>query len=150
MAGIDLHSSAFDDHAPIPDRYAKDGENVSPPLAWAGVPPGTADLVLLCEDPDAPSGNFLHWLVTGISPNSDGVDAGKSPPGGVPHRNGFREPGWGGPKPPVGDPAHRYFFRLYALPHPFSLPDGVTADEVRQAVQERHFASGTLVGTYQR
>jgi Raf kinase inhibitor-like YbhB/YbcL family protein len=150
MSGIELKSAAFTDHTVIPHRYAKDGENVSPPLTWSGVPDGTAELALLCEDPDAPSGNFVHWLVTGIDPGSGGVGTGETPPGGTPRTNGYREQGWGGPQPPVGDAAHRYFFRLYALPEPLSLPDGATAEEVHRAVDERQLASGTIVGLYQR
>lgn len=150
MAGIELRSAAFDDHAYVPDRYAKAGENVSPPLSWAGVPDGAAELVLLCEDPDAPTGTFLHWLVTGIDPAGTGVGSGETPAGGVAHTNGFGEPGWGGPQPPVGDSAHRYFFRLYALPGPLELPADAGADQVREAAAREQLASGTLVGRYQR
>lgn len=150
MAGIELRSAAFNDHAFLPDRYAKAGENVSPPLAWSGVPGDTAELLLLCEDPDAPTGTFLHWLVTGIAPLSTGVDSGQTPPGGRPHTNGFGEEGWGGPQPPVGDDAHRYFFRLYALPESLPLSEGATADDVREAAERAALADGTLVGRYQR
>lgn len=79
MAGIELRSAAFNDHAYIPDRFAKLGENVSPPLSWSGVPDGTAELLLLCEDPDAPTGTFLHWLVTGVDPGSTGAESGETP-----------------------------------------------------------------------
>ncbi|MFF7244325.1 YbhB/YbcL family Raf kinase inhibitor-like protein [Embleya sp. NPDC008237] len=150
MAGIALGSAAFTDHTRIARRYAKDGENVSPPLTWSGVPDGTAELVLLCEDPDAPGGTFVHWLVTGIAPTDGSVDAGETPSGGTPHRNGYGDAGWGGPQPPIGDPEHRYFFRLYALPEPVSLPDDPSADDIHQAVDERQLASGTIVGLYQR
>ncbi|ORT57207.1 YbhB/YbcL family Raf kinase inhibitor-like protein [Streptomyces sp. CB03238] len=150
MAGIELKSSAFNDGSFIPRRYAKEGEDVSPELTWSGVPDAAAELVLLCEDPDAPSGTFVHWLVTGIDPTSDGVAAGQTPPGGQERRNGYGGSGWGGPNPPAGDRAHRYFFRLYALPGPVSLPDGATAADVHAAVDERRLADGTLVGLYQR
>ncbi|MFF8842070.1 YbhB/YbcL family Raf kinase inhibitor-like protein [Streptomyces sp. NPDC015127] len=150
MAGIDLSSSAFNDHALIPQRYARDGENVSPPLTWSGVPDGAAELVLLCEDPDAPSGTFLHWLVTGIRPADGAVDAGETPAGGTSRSNGFGGEGWGGPQPPVGDGAHRYFFHLYAVPEPVTLPDNATADDVHRAVDKAQLASGTIVGLYQR
>jgi Raf kinase inhibitor-like YbhB/YbcL family protein len=150
MAGIELRSEAFHDHTPIPRRYTKDGEDVSPPLSWSRPPDGTRELVLVCEDPDAPSGHFLHWLVTGIDPASGGVDTGTVPAGGEPHTNAFGERGWGGPKPPPGDKPHRYFFRLYALPEPVSLPDGSTADDVHRVVDRRQLASGNVVGLYQR
>lgn len=150
MAGIELRSEAFSDHAPIPRRYTKDGENVSPPLSWSDPPPGTEELVLLCEDPDAPSGTFVHWLATGIDPSSHGVRTGAAPAGAVSYPNGFGTRGWGGPQPPPGDQAHRYFFRLYALPGPPDLPDEPTAQDIHRAVDRRQLASGTLVGRYQR
>lgn len=150
MAGIELKSAAFNDHALIPRRYAREGEDLSPPLSWSGVPDGTAELLLLCEDPDAPSGTFVHWLVTGIGPADGTVDAGQVPAGGTASRNGYGEDRWGGPQPPVGDEAHRYFFRLYALPGPVDLPDGATAEEIHRAVDQQQLASGTVVGLYQR
>ncbi|MET9293292.1 YbhB/YbcL family Raf kinase inhibitor-like protein [Streptomyces sp. NPDC003077] len=150
MAGIELNSVAFNDGAFIPRRYTRDGEDVSPALSWSGVPDGTSELVLLCEDPDAPTGTFVHWLVTGIDPAGGGVEAGQTPPGGREHTNGYGEPGWGGPQPPAGDTAHRYFFHVYALPEPTGLPDQPTAEDVHAAVDERQLASGTLVGLFHR
>jgi Raf kinase inhibitor-like YbhB/YbcL family protein len=150
MAGIDLKSAAFTDHAFIPDRFAKRGGNVSPPLTWSQVPDGSTELVLLCEDPDAPTGTFLHWLVTGIDPSSPGVDAGEPPAGGTARPNGFGDRGWGGPHPPAGDEAHRYFFHLYAVSEPPELPGDATPEDVHRATERGRLASGTLVGRYQR
>jgi Raf kinase inhibitor-like YbhB/YbcL family protein len=150
MAGIELSSDAFDDHSFIPRRHAYEGENASPPLAWSGVPDEAVELVLLCEDPDAPSGTFAHWVVVGVDPHSDGVAPGQCPPGGTELVNGYGEQGWGGPHPPPGDEAHRYFFRLYALREPCVLPDAPGAGQVRQAAEERQLASGALVGLYRR
>ncbi|WP_059009742.1 YbhB/YbcL family Raf kinase inhibitor-like protein [Streptomyces specialis] len=150
MAGIELRSTAFNDQTPIPDRYTKDGENLSPPLDWSRPPPGTRELALLCEDPDAPSGTFLHWLVTGIDPASGGVAVGEPPRGGTPHTNGFGDRGWDGPRPPVGDRAHRYFFRLYALPEHVELPEHATAADAHRMLDGRSLAGGTLRGLYQR
>ncbi|MPY63311.1 YbhB/YbcL family Raf kinase inhibitor-like protein [Streptomyces spongiae] len=150
MTDIDLKSNAFNDHSFITRRYAYEGENVSPPLRWSGAPDDAAELVLLCEDPDAPSGTFAHWVVVGIDPHSDGVEAGQVPAGGTELVNGFGEQGWGGPHPPPGDEAHRYVFRLYALSEPCVLPDAPNAAEVHQVVDEQQLASGTLVGLYQR
>ncbi|TPQ23600.1 YbhB/YbcL family Raf kinase inhibitor-like protein [Streptomyces sporangiiformans] len=150
MTDIELKSAAFRDHDVIPRRHAKAGENISPPLSWSGVPEEAVELALVCEDPDAPSGTFVHWLVTGIDPRSEGLDADEQLSGSQPHRNGFGERGWGGPQPPVGDDAHRYFFRLYALPAPVSLPDDATADDVHSVLDRQQLASGTLVGLYQR
>ncbi|MFR9724500.1 YbhB/YbcL family Raf kinase inhibitor-like protein [Streptomyces sp. MS19] len=150
MTAMELRSTAFEDRAPVPGRHARDGENVSPPLDWSRPPPGTRSMALLCEDPDAPSGAFLHWLVTGIDPTSPGVGPGELPDGGEEHTNGFGEPGWGGPEPPPGDPAHRYRFRLYALPGGVSLPEQVSAGDARRILDAEGLATGTLTGLYQR
>ncbi|MBQ0867639.1 YbhB/YbcL family Raf kinase inhibitor-like protein [Streptomyces smyrnaeus] len=150
MSGIELSTSAFNDHALIPRRYTRDGEDVSPPLEWSGVPDGTAELLLLCEDPDAPSGTFVHWLVTGVDPAARSVDTGETPQGGTPLTNGFGGSGWGGPQPPAGDEAHRYFFRLYALPEAVRIPDNASAEDVHRAVDGPALASGNIVGLYQR
>lgn len=150
MAGIELRSSAFSDQDLIPRRYSRDGENVNPQLEWSGIPDGTAELVLLCEDPDAPTGTFLHWLVTGIDPASTGVQTGETPKGGTAWRNGFGATGWGGPQPPIGDPPHRYLFHVFAVSEPVSLPAAPAAGDVHEAVRGVTLASGTIVGTFAR
>jgi Raf kinase inhibitor-like YbhB/YbcL family protein len=150
IAGIELRSPAFGDQNLIPRRHAHDNDNVSPALQWSGIPGGTNELLLLCEDPDAPTGTFLHWLVTGIDPASSGVGEGQTPPGGEAWINDFGETGWAGPQPPVGDHAHRYFFRLYALRKPVRLPAEPTAADVHRAADDTALASGTTVGLYQR
>jgi Raf kinase inhibitor-like YbhB/YbcL family protein len=150
MTRIELTSTAFSDHEAIPRRHSGEGDDVSPPLTWSGVPDGTAELVLICEDPDAPSGTFLHWLVTGIAPESSGVEEGGTPPGGREWPNGFGRVGWGGPMPPPGHGAHRYFFRLFAVSEPLPLHGQVSCHSVHQALNGRELATATLVGTYQR
>jgi Raf kinase inhibitor-like YbhB/YbcL family protein len=147
---IELRSAAFTDHTLIPDRYPYEGGNISPPLEWGGIPHGTAELVLLCEDPDAPRGTFTHWVVTNISPTTTGVDEGALPTGGTPGRNGFGQSGWGGPRPPVGDDPHRYFFRLCAADKRLSLGEGVNAEQVHAALEGHLIACGTLVGLFGR
>jgi Raf kinase inhibitor-like YbhB/YbcL family protein len=146
---VELRSSAFNDHTLIPDRYSKGGDNISPPLEWGGIPDGTRELALLCEDPDAPGGTFVHWVVTGISPNSTGVREGESPAGTI-GRNGFDELGWGGPQPPVGDDPHRYFFRLYALDQPLGLAEAPGAEQVHKTMEGHVLARGTHVGLFGR
>jgi Raf kinase inhibitor-like YbhB/YbcL family protein len=148
--GIALRSSAFSDHDLIPERYSKLGGNVSPPLEWSGVPDDTRELVLICEDPDAPRGTFLHWALTGIEPQTSAIGENETPPGARAARNGFGDAGWGGPRPPAGDPAHRYFFRLYALAEPLRLGPDATAEQVRDAVAGSALASGTTVGRFAR
>jgi Raf kinase inhibitor-like YbhB/YbcL family protein len=149
MAGIELRSSAFNDHGPMPERMAHRGGNVSPPLSWSGIPEGTQELMLLCEDPDAGPRPFLHWLVTGINPGVTGVGEGEVPAGGRQWPNGFGESGYGGPQPPVGDNPHRYFFRVYALPRSPQLPPQPSVPDVRRAAQSQ-LASGVLVGAFAR
>ncbi|NUT45761.1 MAG: YbhB/YbcL family Raf kinase inhibitor-like protein [Saccharothrix sp.] len=148
--GLHARSSAFSGHTLIPDRDSYDGGNTSPPLQWSDVPTGTAELALLCEDPDAPGGTFTHWVVTGIPPDVTSVDEGCVPPGSSVGRNGFGGQGWGGPRPPVGDEPHRYFFRVYAVDRPLGLGEGVTAEDVRSAIEGRVLAHGTLVGLFGR
>jgi Raf kinase inhibitor-like YbhB/YbcL family protein len=148
--GMRLRSSAFSDHTLIPDRYSYDGGNTSPPSEWSDMPPGTEELTLLCEDPDAPGGTFVHWVVLGIPADVTGIEENSVPKGAVVGRNGFGEPGWGGPRPPVGDEPHRYFFRLYAADRPLGLGAGVTAEDVHAAIEGRLLAKGTLVGLFGR
>jgi Raf kinase inhibitor-like YbhB/YbcL family protein len=147
---IELRSPAFNDHTLIPDRYSYEGGNISPPLEWGGIPDGTAELVLLCEDPDAPSGTFPHWVVTRISPTTTGVAEGELPEGGTAGRNGFGTLGWGGPRPPIGDEPHRYFFRLAAADRPLDVGEGASVDEVHAALEGHLIARGTLVGLFGR
>ena len=149
-AVIQLRSPAFSDHTTIPVRYSRMSDNISPPLEWSDVPEGTAELAMLCEDPDAPSGTFLHWLVTGIPANSRNLPESVTPPGATTWVNDFGEPAYGGPQPPVGDDAHRYFFRLYALPSPLELSPDAPVDQVRQRLRDEALATGTLVGLFAR
>lgn len=145
-----MRSVAFNDHDRMPDRMSRPGGNVSPPLEWSGVPEGTTELVLLVEDPDAGRAPALHWLVTGIDPASRGVPEGQVPPGGREWPNSFGATGWNGPQPPIGDDPHRYFFRLYAVNEPLSLPERPQPSDVHRALRDRHLASGNLVGTFSR
>ena len=150
MATIELRSPAFSDHAAIPTRFTKDGEDLSPPLEWSGVPEGTAELALLCEDPDAPGGTFVHWVLSGLDASLSGLGEGETPPGAVEGTNDYGHTGYGGPRPPAGDDPHRYFFRLYAAADPLGLSPGGSADDLRRALARTELARGTVVGTYQR
>jgi Raf kinase inhibitor-like YbhB/YbcL family protein len=149
-AVIALRSPSFSDQTLLPPRHSHDGGNVSPALEWDAVPEGTVELALVCEDPDAPMGTFLHWLVTAIPPSTRSVPEGEEPKGGTGWRNGYGEKGYGGPAPPVGDDPHRYFFRLYALGSPLGLSPGADIDDVRRALDEASLATGTLVGLFVR
>ncbi|MFI2432611.1 YbhB/YbcL family Raf kinase inhibitor-like protein [Streptomyces sp. NPDC018693] len=150
MTALRLESPVFRDHHRLPPRYTEDAGNVSPPLTWSDVPEQATELVLLCEDVDAPSGSLVHWVVVGIDPRSLGVAAGGIPPGGTELVNGFARRGWSGPGPPPGDQPHRYVFRLYALGRPCVLPDAPSAEQVHEAVATRELAEGTLLGLFDR
>jgi Raf kinase inhibitor-like YbhB/YbcL family protein len=147
---IELRSSAFTDHTVIPERCSYERGNVSPPLEWAGIPDGTQELALLCEDPDAPGDTFTHWVVTGLPPGVAAVEEGALPENAIPGRNGFGELGWGGPRPPVGDEPHRHFFRLYAVDKQLGNAEGVTSEQVHAALDGHTLARGTLVGLFGR
>jgi Raf kinase inhibitor-like YbhB/YbcL family protein len=147
---IELTSAAFADGDTIPDKYARLGDNVSPPLAWSGVPEGTIELALIVEDPDAPSGTFTHWIVSGLGPDTEGLAEGELPARAVEGSNDFGEDGYGGPQPPPGDPPHRYVFTLLALGSETELAPGTSAVEFHDAVQGNELARGQLTGRYGR
>ena len=147
---ISVTGVEFDDGDLLPDRYAHGGDNVSPALTWTGVPAGAKELVILCEDPDAPAGTFVHWVVTGIDPSATGVAEGTVPAGGLEGVNGFGEMGWGGPEPPVGDDAHRYVFTVLASSAALDVGPAPDVDTVRTAMQGSEVGRGQLVALYQR
>jgi len=148
--GIELTSSAFAAGQPIPAKYSCDGKQTSPPLAWADVPAGTKSLALLMEDPDAPSGTFVHWTVYGIPATARSFDEGKVPSGAEQGENSFGDDRYGGPCPPEGDQAHHYEFNLYALRADLGLEGGANPDEVRAAIKKQALARGRLIGTFKR
>jgi hypothetical protein len=151
---ISLTSPAFGPGEPIPKEYTADGRNTSPPLLWDEVPAGTKSLALICEDPDAPSGTFTHWVAYNLPADTrqlgEGVPAKKTLPDGTAQgTNDFNKPGYGGPSPPPGRP-HRYFFRLFALDAPLDLPAGATRRELTTAMEGHVLGTGELVGGYGR
>ena len=150
MVGLELRSPSFGDHQPIPARHAKDHENLSPALEWLGLPEEAAELAVLCEDPDAPRGIIIHWVLAGLQPTATGLAEGEHPAAAVEGRNDFGEEGYSGPLPPLGDGPHRYFFRVFAASAPLGLVAGASADDLRRALEGNELASGTLIGTYQR
>lgn len=141
-----ISSSAFAEGGPIPTDYTCDGANTPIPLAWSGVPAGTAELALVMDDPDARG--YVHWVVVGIPPGAAGLGGEAGLPEGA--RDGRRTGGVGytGPCPPSG--THHYVFTLYALSAPLPSSATPTADEVRQAAANSTLAMATLTGTYRR
>lgn len=150
MSEITLQSPAFDDQSSVPREHSHEEGDLSPPLEWSGVPEDAAELVLVCEDPDAPVGSFTHWLLAGVPPDTESIDAGEVPIGAVVGRNDYGDLGYGGPHPPPGDEPHRYVFRLLALSEPSGLQEGFTIDDMERVIDTNVLATGTLVGTYGR
>jgi Raf kinase inhibitor-like YbhB/YbcL family protein len=146
VAGLEISSAAFEAGGAIPSRHSCDGENVSPPLSFAGVPAGTRSLALVVDDPDAPVGTFIHWLAWGIDPDSDGLGEGQAAP--REGRNGFGTTGYAGPCPPRG--RHRYFFRLFALDAELDLEPGADRKQLESALDDHVLESAELLGTYER
>ncbi len=145
---LELTSSAFDQGGTIPQKYTCDGVDVSPPLTWSGVPNEAQSLALIADDPDAPRGTWVHWVLFNISPDQDGLSEGIQGVG-TGGRNDFGKPDYGGPCPPSG-PAHRYFFKLYALDIELNLSLGATKADVEAAMQGHILAQGELMGKYGR
>lgn len=149
-----LTSTAFADGQPIPRRHTGEGEDLSPPLAWTGAPAGTRAFALIADDPDAPSGDWVHWVLYDIPPETAGLDEGipAAPRVLGTARHGSTDngtPGYGGPMPPRGRP-HRYFFKLYALDREIGQPPGLTKRQLLRAMQGHVLAEAQLMGTYQR
>lgn len=150
---MQLTSPAFPEGGAIPRQHTCDGKDVSPPLAWSGVPPGAKSLALLCDDPDAPAGDWVHWVVFDLSPSRidlpEGVPPSEEIAGiGRQGRNDFKKIGWGGPCPPRG--THRYVFTLYALDRTLELGRSVTKADVLAAIRGHVLAEAKLTGTYTR
>lgn len=150
---MQVRSPAFADGDAIPVRYSCQGEDISPPLSWDGVPPGARSLALICDDPDAPMGAWVHWVAFDIPPElralEEGVPAAERVEGRARQgMNDFGKVGYGGPCPPAG--THRYFFRLYALDKKLGFKGGVTKARLLKEMKGHVLAEGTLVGTYRK
>ncbi|MFB6228680.1 MAG: YbhB/YbcL family Raf kinase inhibitor-like protein [Halobacteriales archaeon] len=145
--GLELSSPAFDDGGSIPERYGREAENVNPPLDIEGVPDGTESFTLIMDDPDAPGGTFLHWLVWNVPGDRrtipEGWDAAEATEG----KNDFETTGYGGPDPPDGE-EHRYRFKLYALDTTLSLSASASRAEVGDAMRGHVLGRSGLNGTY--
>ena len=148
---ITVTSPAFADGATIPVKYTCTAPNpVSPPLAWSGVPNGAAELILLVEDPDASPGGFVHWVVYGIPPETQGLTEGSLPSGARQGANGRNQDQWAGPCPPAGSAPHHYRFTLTAVSKSLGLAPGATAAQVKAAMAGSILGQGLLVGRYGR
>ena len=148
-----LTSTAFKEGEPIPRPHTCDGVNVSPALEWSGAPPTAKTFASICDDPDAPSGTWVHWVLYNLPADRIGlvenVPATEKVPGdGLQGTNDFRKIGYGGPCPPSG--THHYFFKLYALDAELALKAGATKAELLKAMEGHTVGQTQLMGTYRR
>ncbi len=151
---IQLISPAFSEGQPIPLKHTCDGKDVSPPLQWTGIPSGTRSLALIVDDPDAPVGTWVHWVLYSLAPEATGLPENLDKSqyvlrGARQGLNDFKRLGYGGPCPPAGRP-HRYFFKLYALDKELDLKPGATKKELLRAMEGHVLDEGQLMGTCAR
>ena len=157
-----LTTPAFEPDGPIPRKYSGEGEDISPEFTWGGVPPGTKEFALVCDDPDARSKNpWVHWVIYGIGPDvrtlpenlKSGVGELTEPIVAKQGENFFDKGntvGWRGPMPPVGRGTHHYHFKLYALDTRLDLPPGATKPQLLEAIKGHVLGEAEIIGTYER
>jgi Raf kinase inhibitor-like YbhB/YbcL family protein len=153
QTGMKVESAAFKEGQPIPRHYTCDGINISPPLEWSGVPKSTKTIAIVADDPDAPAGTWVHWVLYNLPAENIGlvenVPANENlKAGGFQGKNDFGKLGYGGPCPPSG--IHRYFFKVYALDTDLPLKAGATKADVEKAMEGHIVTQAQLKGTYQR
>jgi Raf kinase inhibitor-like YbhB/YbcL family protein len=146
-ARIKITSSAFQEGGNLPSKFTCDGADISPPLQITGAPSEAKSLVLIADDPDAPSGLFTHWLVWNLPPQTNSIAEG-SAPNGVHGTNDFGKPSYKGPCPPPG--THRYSFKIFALDRELDLSSGAKRRQVDAAMKGHVIAQGELMGRYAR
>ena len=150
---METRSRAFESGGMIPSKYTCDGEDISPPLHWSDPPLGTQSFALVSDDPDAPVGTWVHWVIWNIPATARALDEDLAkkeslPTGASQGTNDFRRIGYGGPCPPSG--THRYFFKFYALDTTLSLPPHTTKSVLDQAMRGHILAQAEVMGTYRR
>lgn len=153
-SGLEVTSPDFRHGEPIPRDFSCEGRDESPALAWRGVPVETRSFAVICDDPDAPRGTWVHWLLYNLPADTAELHRGvpqdpELPSGARQGLNDSGDVGYGGPCPPPGKP-HRYFFRVHALGSRLSLPPGVNRSDLEEAMAGHVLAVGTLMGTYER
>ena len=149
-----IESPAFQAQGKIPKKYTCDGQDLSPPLAWKNSPDKTQSFALISDDPDAPMGTWVHWVLynlpAGTSELPEGMSKAETLPSGAQQgMTDFKKVGYGGPCPPPGKP-HHYFFKLYALDAPIALPPKATKADFLVAANSHLLAQAELVGIYER
>lgn len=150
---ISVSSAAFEEGGAIPSQYTCDGADMSPALAWEGILGGAKSIAVICDDPDAPMGTWVHWVMWNIAPDARGLPERVAPEPTLPDgaRQGisdFGRPGYGGPCPPSG--THRYYFKVYALDTMLDLPSSTKKADLLKAMDGHVLAEGQLMGKYSR
>jgi Raf kinase inhibitor-like YbhB/YbcL family protein len=145
---LQVASPVFLEGGMLARRFTCDAENVSPPLTWSGTPSGTQSIVLIADDPDAPAGTWVHWVLYDLPSDTTSLPEGVKGIG-VEGVNDFRKSGYGGPCPPRGTP-HRYYFKVYALDTQLGLKPGASKRDVERTMQGHVLAEGILMGKYGR
>lgn len=151
---LTMTNPAFSNNVPIPKKFTCDAENLSPAIEWSNVPEAALSLALIADDPDAPGGTWVHWVLYNIPPTlkklPEGIAKGAEISGiGLQGLTSFGDAGYGGPCPPQGSP-HRYYFRLYALDLAPNLAAGMNSGKLQSAIKGHILAEAVLMGTYQR
>jgi Raf kinase inhibitor-like YbhB/YbcL family protein len=149
--GLTITSAAFKDGEAIPKKFSCDGQDLSPALLWSGVPAGTKSFALICDDPDAPMGTWVHWVAWGIPADATSLPegAGKSAEGIKQGMNSWPRAGYSGPCPPPGKP-HRYYFKLFELDSDLELPQSANKAALETAMKGHILGQSQTMGTYQR
>jgi Raf kinase inhibitor-like YbhB/YbcL family protein len=157
MSEFTISSAAFRHNEPIPAKFTCKGADVSPTLSWSGAPPGTKSFALICDDPDAPNGTWVHWVIYNLPPDTKQLPEGVSKSdivsslGGAKQGvNDFRKVGYGGPCPPPGHGVHHYHFKLYALDQDLNLKPGATKRQLEEAMRDHVLGQAALIGTFER
>lgn len=150
---IELTSDVFSEGGVIPSEFTCDGEDISPPLSWNNLPEGTKSIAIIADDPDAPAGTWVHWVIYNIPADKQGLQQDfptdeKLQDGTTQGKNDFGRTGYGGPCPPGG--THRYYFRIYALDSSPELKPGLTKKELLENIKGHVIDEGELMGTYSR
>jgi len=148
MKGLQLVSPAFKHNEFIPEKYTCDGKDINPPLLIENIPSGTKSMALIVDDPDAPAGTWVHWVVWNISPDTKEMKESSVPEGAQQGVNDFRKHEYGGPCPPSG--THRYFFKLYALDTMLNLGSKAKKSDIEQAMKGHILEKTELIGRYRR
>ena len=154
MEKISIQAEGFNEGDMIPDEFTCKGRDISPSISWKGIPAGTQSITLIMDDPDAPGGTFVHWVIYNIPSQTWNLPKGMPQDktladGSMQGMTDFGQPGYGGPWPSSGK-THRYFFKVYALDMKINLPAQASKNQVESAMKGHILAEGALMGTYRR